>query len=316
MQVLNPLFQRSILLLILLGASPALVAVEDWSVLMEPSQLAALLDSDAPVRVLRVSGDHAAGHIPGSVPASYTDFRGPGHNPGQLPDIEALTRTLRALGLEADTPVVLVHEGINPADMGTATRIYWTLKSLGMEQLAILNGGFLAWQAADLPISTEAQSVTPSDFSPQWQDTWQISVAEIESRLQDNSLRLVDARPPAFFSGEESNIARPGTISGAHSLPFGQWFEGGRLQDSDSIRSRFSASPLPAASETVSFCNSGHWASINWFVMSEVVGVPDTRLYAESMAEWTQARRPMDNEPSRLAYYWQMTRDWMSGLRE
>jgi thiosulfate/3-mercaptopyruvate sulfurtransferase len=109
-------------------------------------------------------------------------------------------------------------------------------------------------------------------------------------------------------------MARPGTIVGAAHLSFDRWFEGGRMKRPDALRRELLSSPLPDAAQTVSFCNTGHWASINWFVLSELLGVPDTRLYAESMVEWSQADRPMDNQPSRLAHYWRMTVAWVQGL--
>ncbi|HLR12516.1 MAG TPA: sulfurtransferase, partial [Burkholderiaceae bacterium] len=53
--------------------------------------------------------------------------------------------------------------------------------------------------------------------------------------------------------------------------------------------------------ETISFCNTGHWAATDWFALSEVVGQPNVRLYPASLAEWTQASTPlpMDHVPSR-----------------
>ncbi|MDY0207426.1 MAG: hypothetical protein RBR82_12515, partial [Pseudomonas sp.] len=59
---------------------------------------------------------------------------------------------------------------------------------------------------------------------------------------------------------------------------------------------------LDQAQETVSFCNTGHWAATNWFVLSELAGLKDVRLYPASLAEWTQdtAGLPMDNTPSRF----------------
>lgn len=305
-----------ILLLFSTMASPAWSAPAGWSVLLEPQELASLLAEHEEIRVLRVSGDYAAGHIPGSVPARYADFRGPASNPGMLPALEALGETVRALGIEASTPVVLVHEGSNASDMGTATRIYWTLKSLGVQDLAILNGGFLAWRAAELPVSLEAAQYTTSNFAPQWDSSLQISTREIEARLHDGRVALVDARQSTFFNGSQASSARPGTIAGAVNLSFEQWFEGGRLHDADGIRGTLAMAALPSTEETISFCNTGHLASINWFVLSEIAQRPQTRLYAESMAEWTQARRPMDNEPARLAHYWQMTRNWITGLWE
>jgi thiosulfate/3-mercaptopyruvate sulfurtransferase len=65
------------------------------------------------------------------------------------------------LGIEADTPVVVVHAGANQTDMGAAARVYWTLKSLGVQDLALLNGGF-----AGLDLGRSAQSASPASFIP------------------------------------------------------------------------------------------------------------------------------------------------------
>jgi thiosulfate/3-mercaptopyruvate sulfurtransferase len=302
---------------LLLPGLTARAAPAGWTPLLSPQSLASILDTDDLVRVLRVSGEHKDGHIPGSVPVSYAQFRGPPANPGALPTLEELTDTVRSLGLSETLPVVLVHNGSSPSDMGTATRIYWTLKSMGIRDLAILNGGFAAWQRANLPVSTGATTVTPtSDWSPRWRDDWRITTEEIENRLGDPSVRLVDARPGNFFDGTQSSIARPGTIRGAASLGFDRWFDGNRMKTPAEIQETLASSPLPDAPETASFCNTGHWASINWFVLSELAGVPQTRLYAESMAEWSHADRPMDNQPDRLAHYWNMTVQWFNDLWE
>jgi thiosulfate/3-mercaptopyruvate sulfurtransferase len=306
---------RYLLLALPLATAPAWGAAGEWSVLLSPQALARLLAAgEGAPQILRVSGDYASGHIPGAIPANYADFRGPSDNPGALPPLAALTATVQSLGIEGTRPVVLVHEGSGPSDMGTTTRIYWTLKSLGLAEIAILNGGFSAWRRAGLPASTAPASVRRSDWAPRWQDTWQISTQAIEQRIGDPQLRLVDARPGVFFDGSRSYLARPGTIAGAASLSFERWFEGGSLKQPEALRQTLQASPLPPAAETVSFCNTGHWASINWFVLSELLGIPDTRLYAESMVEWSQADRPMDNQPSRLGHYWQMTVDWLSAV--
>jgi thiosulfate/3-mercaptopyruvate sulfurtransferase len=315
-----PMSIRTVLLLfsliLSLSALGARAAPADWSPLLSPQSLAGILGTSTEVRILHVSGDHETGHIPGSVPASYAQFRGPSDNPGALPSLQDLTAAVRALGLTEFLPVVLVHEGSSPSDMGTATRIYWTLKSLGVRDLAILNGGFAAWQRAGLPVSTGIAAVAPSQWSPQWRDDWQITTAGIEARLGDPALRLIDARPESFFSGAQSSVARPGTIRGAASLSFDHWFNGNQMKTPNEIQQTLASSALPAAPETATFCNTGHWASINWFALSELAGVSDTRMYAESMAEWSRADRPMDNQPDRLAYYWDMTVQWFNSLWE
>lgn len=295
-------------------AGSALAQPAQWSALLDADTLASILDEAPNVRVIHVSGDAQAGVIPGGVFAPYSAFRGPASNAGQLPPLPALQAVLQRLGIDAQTPVVVVHQGSNAADFGTASRVYWTLKSLGVQHLALLNGGFRQWQAAGLPVSMQQATITPSTYAPQWQDTWRLSTAQIEQSLGDDTVTLVDARPLSFYLGQQHVAARPGTIRGADNLSFETWFDEGELKPADQLQSLFSQNRPREALTTVTFCNTGHLASINWFVLSELLKVPDTRMYAESTVEWAQLPRPMDNQPGRLAWYWGMTSDWLRQL--
>ncbi len=312
----NLLFLSLLAAGLLIVGSPLTVhaAPPGWEPLLEPTELATIMGGSRSVRVIHVTGDFTASHIPGAANAPYPQWRGPQENPGALPAIEKLTALVQSLGISADTPVAIVHQGTNPADMGTATRVYWTLKSLGITDLAIVNGGFAAWTAAGLPISSVADQIAPSRFVPQWSDKWRVTTAEVETLVSEGSARLIDARPEGFFKGLQSSAGRPGTIHGAGNLNFESWFDGNRLKDQPQMSSILASYPVQEAPLTVSFCNTGHQASVNWFVLSELQGVPNTRLYAESMAEWSLADRPMDNQPSPVKIYWDMTKSWFSEL--
>src|SRR5690606_7502954 len=307
-------FRKLAVLALLLCSAAAHVAPVAWTPLLEPAALAGILAQEEDVRILHVTGDYQAGHIPGAVEAAYGLFRGPADNPGQLPDLSELTALVQDLGLTEQTPVVVVHEGSGAADMGAATRVYWTLKSLGVTQLAVLNGGFRAWQGQGLAVSTQAERVVPSDFEPRWNDQWTVTTAQLEQAVASGDATLVAARQPAFYRGEQASSGRPGTIRGASNLSFQDWFEGGRMTRPNTVSQRLEQLTSPAAPMTVSFCNTGHLASINWFMMSEIQGLPNVRLYPESITEWGMEDRPMDNEPSRLRHYWRMTVDWLQGI--
>lgn len=313
------LITRKALVLLFTLLSPAWCAMlwaqpTQWSPLLQAETLAAILDGPATVRVVHVTGDVQAGVIPGAVYAPYSAFRGPGSNAGQLPPLPALQALVQQLGITAQTPVVVVHQGNSAADFGAATRVYWTLKALGVQQLAVLNGGFQQWQAAGLPVSASVAAVAPSRYEPVWQDTWRLSAQQVEESLNDDTITLVDSRTAAFYLGQQRTASQPGTIAGADNLSFDTWFDDNQLRPVAQLQQLFSRHRPRPAPTTVTFCNTGHLASINWFVLSELLGVADTRLYAESVVDWAQQSRPMDNQPGRLAWYWSMTRDWLGQL--
>jgi len=287
----------------LLCVAAVAAQAQDWRKLLTPQELQALLQqTDARVIDLRApqgENSYALGHVPGSVSAPYDTWRGPKQNPGAVLDDAALTERLQSAGVAADTPVVLVYWGGDPSDFGAAARVYWTLKSSGIGQIAILNGGFKAWREAGLPTETAptvpARSAIAASLSPQWLATRAQVQAIVEGRSE---AVLVDARPDAFFRAEKKHDAakKAGTLSGAVSLVFDRWF---------APQSPLMSAPEPAleraralAAEAngkpiVSFCNTGHWAAINWFALSELAGVPDVKLYPESMVGWTGADLPV-----------------------
>ena len=298
-----------------LGLPMAAVATpEGWSPLLEPAGLAGLLEAEDNIRIVHVSGDFEAGHIPGAAFSAYSAWRGGPANPGALLDPETYATEAARLGIDTDTPVVIVHSGANPSDMGTAARVYWTLKSLGVQDLALLNGGFAAWAEADLPVSTTPGTIEQSDFTGNWHEDWYISTAEVADLVDSGEARLIDSRPQGFFEGIAWSIARPGTVRGAENVEFADFFDGNRMVNPDRAREIAFANGLEDAPITVSFCNTGHWAALNWFALSELAGIENTRLYAESMAEYAQSGYALDNEPGRIAFLWRSTVRWVEGL--
>ena len=292
----------------------AFATPQGWSPLLEPAELASIMEAEENIRIIHVSGDFAAGHIPGAAHSPYANWRGGPSNPGALlPELEYELEAAR-VGVEADIPTVIVHSGESQTDMGTAARVYWTLKSLGVQDLALLNGGFAAWAGAELPVSTTPVEIAETDFMAEWNDEWYISTTEVADLVERGEARLLDSRPSGFFEGIAWSIARPGTVRGAENLEYGAFFEGNRMVTPERARDVAAQKDLLESPVTVSFCNTGHWAALNWFALSELAGVENTRLYAESMAEYTIHGHELDNEPTRVAYLWRSTKRWVEGL--
>lgn len=247
----------------------------------------------------------AAGHIPGALPAPYGKFRGTKTNPGQLPDEKEFSAFLSGLGLQKNQPIVIVSEGKTGTDFGAAARVYWTLKIAGFEDLAVLDGGLGAWLAAKKPLATGMPSLAAKPISVSFDRSQVVTVDQVQSLTQAGASdsRLLDARPESFYKGDVRHpaAARWGTLPGSNHFDSEEWFQPktGLLKPADSIRSVAQAKGLLASDDKVSFCNTGHWAATNWFVLSEILGQSGTRLYPDSMVAWSNAGLPMQNEPGR-----------------
>jgi thiosulfate/3-mercaptopyruvate sulfurtransferase len=257
----------------------------------------------------RTRADYLAGHIPGAV---FTDYGKDGWRErtkdgieGQLPPAERLEALIGRLGIDNATHVVLIPEGRNAADMGAATRLYWTFKVLGHDNLSILNGGFFAWvREVDKdkkpvnPLETTDVRPAPRSFKAALRHGMLVGAADVEKAMAD-SIAIVDNRPQDFHVGLTRSFAarRAGTIPGARSLPE-SWLtdnNGGTFRTQAQLARLYQAQSVPTAGPQIMFCNTGHWASLGWFVSSEMLGNKDARLYSGSMAEWTaDPRRPVE----------------------
>jgi thiosulfate/3-mercaptopyruvate sulfurtransferase len=274
--------------------------------LLSPAELQAKL-SDTNVRVIDIRDpkSYAANHIPGAVSAPYGAWRGPASNPGELPALPKLTTLVQSLGLTPSTHAVIVSSGADATDFGASARVYWTLKVLGLKELSVLNGGLKGWTTAGLPQNNQAVKVAASSFQPQIDQTLVATKEELVARVKAGDAALIDARPADFFKGDTRHVAAsvPGTLEGAVNVEHSKWFAPGSATfvSPEQAQKVAAASSIDPAKETVSFCNTGHWAATNWFAMSEVLGQKNVKLYAGSMVEWSKdaSGLPMANVPSR-----------------
>ncbi|MBE3637327.1 sulfurtransferase [Mangrovicoccus algicola] len=289
----------------LAGLAAGPLSAEPLGPLVTPAGLDAALQQAEPPVVLDIRGGaYEQGHVAGAVSAPYALFRGPAENPGQRVPVEDLEATYESLGLDPARPVVIVPAGASDTDFGAAARVYWTLKSSGFTGLSILNGGAAAWERAGLPVSDAPVTPAPTELSVTWDERWTAETAEVADAVQGgHRALLLDARPAAFYEGEQAHdaAARPGTLPGARNFAYTNFFHDGEtaispVTDLDGLKSALGLGQ-DAPEEIVSFCNTGHWAATNWFALSELAGLPDVKLYPGSMVEYSATDGEMQNVP-------------------
>ncbi len=241
-------------------------------------------------------------HIPGSVYSNYTNdgWRETRDGvAGLMPPVRSLERLIGSLGIANGNTVVLVPAGTGPTDFGSAARVYWTFKVLGHESVTILNGGLAGWKAAGYEVAKgEGARLPVAQFAAELQEHLIASLEEVQA-ARDTQAQLVDARPVDYFRGETKSPAAkaPGTIPGSTNLPHHSFIKQQNqvfYLDQDAISDKVNTAELNPQARTIAFCNTGHWAATDWFVLSELAGFQEVALYDGSMAEWSQdSNRPL-----------------------
>lgn len=247
----------------------------------------------------------SAAHLPNAAYADLErDLSGPrtpasGRHP--LPAPQALAATLGRLGIDAAVQVIAYDQGPGMY----AARLWWLLRWLGHEQVAVLNGGLSAWERAGLPLSGSLRARPARQFVARPARGASLTTAQVDAGLRAGELQrgatvLVDARAADRFAGENETLDPvAGHVPGARNHPFaGNLGPDGRFLEPHELRRRWEATLRgQSAARVVAMCGSGVTACHNLLAL-EVAGLPGARLYGGSWSEWIRdPARPVARGP-------------------
>ena len=233
---------------------------------------------------------YQAGHVPGAVHAhidrelSSPIKPGTGRHP--LPDVDAFIETCSRWGID-ETVQVVAYDDFGGA---WASRAWWLLNYYGHRRVAVLDGGFPAWQAAGKPVSTAAPAMAPRAFKGRPGAMPTVTTWELTTRAPRC---LVDARAPERYRGDVEPVDPvAGHIPYATNVPFAQNTDkDGRFLSAEALREKYLAAlaGLPPK-EAAFYCGSGVTAPHDILAM-HIAGLPGAALYPGSWSEWI--RNPM-----------------------
>lgn len=261
------------------------------------------------VRVLDVRNDpdsfKEGGHIIGAVRIDFKKLRGTFAEDGQTVDdmsvgADAFEAAMREAGVSAGQPVVLTHRSRSPDDVGYAAYLYWQLKRNGHDNVAILDGGTGKWIAESREVWGEDEEVEPGNFvSGGPRADIATDTAGVKAMHQSKSGALIDARLFEYFVGLDKRpaVLKSGHIPGALSFPFNANLQSdGTFRSKEQLAAAMLAVGVKPDASVATYCNSGHVAAISWFVLHELLGYPDVKLYDGSMLAWTQHGNPTETD--------------------
>lgn len=229
---------------------------------------------------------YAQGHIPGAVFIDWTqDIVDPdGEVKAQIADPDRFKDAMESRGVGDETAVVIADE----EGGHIAARMWWALRFYGHDNVAILEGGYKAWQAAggemaqDYP-EFEEGSIT---FTPDTRASLLSSTDEVLAFMEDEDVQIVDARDEQTFSGETQRGSRGGHIPGAFNLPAKSLVkEDGSWRTSDEIRAAADRAGIDLGKPVIAYCNGGVTAAQLMFGLHRA-GATDLSNYDGSWNEW------------------------------
>lgn len=238
------------------------------------------------IDVSRREDAYAEGHLPGARFVQWdTDLTDP-DDPveGQILGADALSELMSRLGVENGHTIVFYDE----ASSLFASRAYWVLKYYQHENVHVYNGGSRKWVADGQELSTEVAPVTPSSFvagdpDPDIATDWEYVVTHID----DPSTMVCDARSADEHSGEDVRAERGVRIPGSVNI---EWRENvredGTFLDAQALSALYERHGFTPDKEIITYCQVGVRAAHAWFVLRELLGSPNVRVYDGSWVEY------------------------------
>jgi len=252
---------------------------------------------------IRSSEEYNAGHIPGAINTPFPSWAVTRNDLLlELPEVGELFKAIGFAGIESNSNVVVINKTDTPFNLADATRVACTLLYGGVKNVAVLNGGQNKWVREKKPVSKESVQPTPVAYRAKPNKAMFVSKDYVKKRGGQSTV-VVDARAPTDFFGvtQDLFVERAGHIPGATCLPAPWiWTEKGTYRNIRELRGMaLGIVGRDKSREIIVYCGVGGYSSAWWFVLTELLGYTDVKIYDGSAQEWTR-----DPEARVVRYRW------------
>ncbi len=245
-------------------------------------------------------------HIPGAVKAfgpwmtMSEDFVG-----FMMPEVTGLVKMIKGYGVNNKSLVIIYDEGITADDTAKSARALWTLHALGHDNVAILDGGFAGWDQMEKPVSNKPATPDAGNFTGKLVTSKVATLAEVEKKTHNSKVVFVDNRIVDHFFGKEKNseVDRFGHIPGARLWPESYMSDAGINLSPSYLKSvkvlgKMAAGvgiPADKNTEIITYSNHGLTAAMGYFVLHDMLGYNNVKVFDGSMLEYAAAQKaPLD----------------------
>lgn len=242
-----------------------------------------------PVRIYRAENarvEYESGHIPG---AAYIDLQGELSDRSSdlrftLPTPAEFATAAGALGIGDDCDVVL-YSATSPM---WATRLWWMLRAMGFDRVAVLDGGVAKWKAEGRPLQSGGRRYGRASFTPNPRPHLIASKHQVKAAIDDGATRIVNALSKSQHDGDPKSVSygRAGHIAGSVCVPaMGLLQQDGTLRGADDLRQSFAQAGIAPQDRVLAYCGGGIAATLDAFALA-LLGNKDVAVYDNSLSEW------------------------------
>jgi thiosulfate/3-mercaptopyruvate sulfurtransferase len=239
---------------------------------------------------IRNAAEYKKGHIPGSLNAGFDSWVLNKNNLlRELPSEYDLIALMGSLGIKENLKVVVIGRGESDFDRADAVRVAWTISITGIRNVSVLDGGYQKWVKDERSISIDPTTPLSGEYRGKINPLATASKEYISRRIGKSI--LVDARIPEVYFGVsvESFAPKPGHMKSAICLPAPWIYTKDGLLRSHSELENMAAAVIGAGNkskEIVVYCGVGVYSSVWSYILTELLGYIDVKVYDGSMQEW------------------------------
>lgn len=233
--------------------------------------------------------EYRAGHIPGAVNVTYGSWAiKKGDLLNELPPLDDLSEVIGNAGINKDSLVVIVGKTDKVPDQFDMTRVAWTLKYLGVPNVAILSGGQNQWVKEKKPLSQDMVKAKAKPFKASITAKLYVHKAYVMDNL--GKATIIDTRAPAFYQAKEKLpfVPKLGRIKGAVNLPVGALYTPeGLYKDKAALAALAEkAAGNDPAKEMILYCDTGKTCTAWALILTDMLGYKNVKVYDGSSMEW------------------------------
>lgn len=228
-----------------------------------------------------------AAHIPG---ASFIDVMAELSDPDNaipymMPPADTFAATMAAKGIDDNSTVVLYNSGLPM----WSTRVWWMLRSIGFDKVAVLDGGWEKWQQENRPVDNLVPKHLPGQLSASPRPVMWANKESMLAMIDSGEPVGINALSPQVYSGEVNTHGRPGHLPGTHNVFYNSLINGetGEFLPPDQLKPLFAESRALAKNQVITYCGGGVSATMVSLAL-ELCGQNQIAVYDGSMSEWVR----------------------------